>query len=134
MTLTGVKYNNVQESFEMGGPYIGELEFHGKLVEGKFLADGEKLSQDKSKLVFSQHLGFYNKGFLGLKTIREFRILVYDENTNSFFRSKTQYEALAIEKMKDDIITFHIAFHTEIDSYKRTIVFNEMNFNKVEIS
>ena len=63
MTLSGITYNNVQESFGMGGPYIGELDFNGCQIEGRFLADVEKLSKDKSKIVFSQFLGTKKKGF-----------------------------------------------------------------------
>ena len=133
MTLSGIIYKNVQESFGMGGPYIGELKFQGKKINGEFLADGEKLSQDKSKLVFSQYLGFEHKGILGLRVVREFRILVYDEETNSFYQSKTQYEALSIEKMTGQAITFHLAFHTDIDIYRRTLDFNENNFNPIEM-
>lgn len=134
MTISGIKYNNVQESFGMGGPYIGDLEFQGKSINGKFLADGEKLSKDKSKLIFSQYLGLKRVGFFGNKTIREFRILIYDQETNSFYQSKEQYEALVIENMIGDIITFHIAFHTEMERHKRTIRFTDENFHRVEMN
>jgi hypothetical protein len=134
MKLSGIKYNNVQESFGMGGPYIGNLEFQGKPINGEFLADGEKLSQDKSKFVFSQYLGFKKAGFLGIKTIQEFRIIIYDEKTTSFYQSQAQYEALAIENMIGDIITFHNAFHTDMERYKRTIRFTDENFYRIEMN
>lgn len=133
MNLTGIIYHNVQESFGMGGPYIGELEFKGDLINGQFLADGEKLSNDKTKLIFSRYIGSKNKGFLGLRKVREFRILVYDEPTNLFYQSKSDYEALAIEKMVENKIYFHVAFHTETKSYSRTIKFNDEDFTKIDL-
>ena len=116
----------------MGGPFIGKLEFQDKLMECEYLADGEKLSADKNRIVFSKYIGSKKQGIFGLKTKREFQILVYEERTNSFFQSKDTYEALAIEKIVNDKITFHIAFHTEMESFKREINFNEQNFNKLD--
>jgi hypothetical protein len=131
MTLTEIKYHDVQESFGMSGPYIGNLEFRGKMIDGQFLADGEKLSEDKKRIVFSKYLGFKKKGILRQNTIREFRILIYDEPTDSFYQSRTKYEALAIESMIGNKIMFHLAFHTEIKSYQRELDFNDQNFEKI---
>lgn len=134
MDLAQIKYHNVQESFGMGGPYLAELEFKGKLISGKFLADSETLNEDKSKIVFSRFLTQYSAGFLGLKTKRDFRIFIYDTNDDKFFQSKESFECLAIEKMESNRITFHKAFHTEIEKFRDSIEFNTTNFNEIEIT
>lgn len=131
MTLSEIIYHDVNESFGMGGPYIGKLEFHGEMIEGEFLADNEKLSNDKSRLVFSKYNGTKKTGFFGLKSIRDFKILIYDELTNSWYESKQSFEALAIENMVENIITFHIAFHTEFAKFRRQVGFNLQNFIEI---
>lgn len=118
----------------MGGPYLGELEFKGKLISGKFLADSETLSEDKSKIVFSRFLTQYSTGFLGLNTKRDFRILLYDTAEDKFFQSKESFEYLAIEKMESNLITFHKAFHTEIEKFRDSIKFDKTNFDEIEIT
>jgi len=130
MTLKGVKYHEVQESFAMGGPYIGKLEFRSVFLESEYLADGEKLSEDRSKIVFSKYLGFSKKGIFR-KVKRDFRILVYEELTDAFFQSRNSFEALAIERMINNQITFHVAFHTKIKRFERVIEFNERNFERI---
>lgn len=132
--LAQIKYQNVQESFGMGGPYIGELEFKGKLISGKFLADSETLNKDKNMIVFSRFLTQDSAGFLGLKTKRDFRIFLYDVVKDKFFQSKKSFECLAIEKMENNLITFHKAFHTEIEKFRDSIEFNETNFDEIEIT
>jgi len=69
MTQSEIIYHNVQESFGMGGPYLGELEFKGQLVHGTFLADGECLSKDRSKMVFSQFTTVPIRRVLWTKTV-----------------------------------------------------------------
>ncbi len=134
LDLAQIKYHNVQESFGMGGPYIGELEFQEKLISGKFLADSETLNEDRSKVVFSRFLTQYSAGFLGLKTKRDFRIFIYDTNEDKFFQSKESFECLAIEKMESNQITYYEAFHTEVDKYRDSIEFNTTNFEEIEIT
>ncbi|UGS24494.1 hypothetical protein [Flavobacterium channae] len=131
MDFKEIKYNNVQESFGMGGPYIGELEFKGKLLDGKFLADNKKLSLDKSRVVFSKYVGSKKTGLFGFKSKREFKILIYDEPTNSFYQSKESFEALAIKSILNEDIVYHIAFHLEIKEFERHIKFNDQNFIKI---
>lgn len=132
--LAQIKYHNVQESFGMGGPYIGELEFKGKMISGKFLADSETLNTDKNMIVFSRFLAQNSTRFLGLKTKRDFRILLYDVVRDKFFQSKKSFECLAIEKMENNLITYHKAFHTEIEKFRDSIEFNEINFDEIEIT
>ncbi|MEN8194531.1 MAG: hypothetical protein ABFS12_17055 [Bacteroidota bacterium] len=132
--LEQIKYHNIQESFGMGGPYLGELEFNGNDISGKFLADSEILNEDKSKIVFSRLLTQYSGGFQGLKSKRDFRIFIYDTNENKFFQSKESFECLAIEKMERNQITFHRSFHTKIYKYRDSIDFNMTNFDEIEIT
>jgi hypothetical protein len=133
MDLSKIKYHNVQESFGMGGPYIGQLEFNGKMISKKFLADSETVSSDKTKIIFSRFVNQEKSGFLGLRIRRDFRIFIYDEPTNCYYQSKDSFDCLAIEKMEGDIIIFHKAFHTSIDKFRDSIEFNDKNFDKIEI-
>ncbi len=133
MDLVDIKYHDVQESFGMGGPYLGELEFKGKLITGKFLADSEIFSGDKERIVFSRYLGQYTTGFLGLRTKYDFRIFVYDIKENRFYQSKNSYDCLSIEKMTGNFITFYHAFHTTYSDYRDTIEFSFENFERIEI-
>ena len=116
----------------MGGPCIGRLEINGNLFDGEYLADGEKLSRDKTRIVFSKHLGFEKTGQFGLQIKRDFRILIYDEPSDSFYQSKSSYEALSIENMVADKITFHVAFHTEMNTDRRDLDFNAQNFDIID--
>ena len=131
MTLSEIKYFDVNESFGMGGPYIGKLEFQGKIIDGKYLADNEKLSKDKSKIIFSKYIGTKKAGILGLRFIKEFKILIYDDLTHFWYQSRNSFEALAIENMVESTITFHIAFHTETTKFRRQVEFNLQNFDIV---
>ncbi len=56
MILSGLIYNDVTESFRMEGTYLGTLKFKGKLLNRKFLTDGEKLSQDKRKVIECRYI------------------------------------------------------------------------------
>ena len=132
MTLSGIIYHDVEESFRMAGPYMGTLNFKGQFLNGRFLADGERLSQDKRKLIFSRFVGVRKSGLFGLGSQRMFHILIYDEIEDEFYQSVKSYECLAIERMEDKVITFHEAFHTSTDEFKQTIEFNENNFKKIE--
>jgi hypothetical protein len=131
MTLTGIIYHDVQESFSMDGPYLGELTFRDKKLPGKFLADGERLSKDKSNLVLSKYSGDKKKGLFGLGKQRCFHIIVYNENKNQFYQSNDTFDCLSIEKMDGIKITYHLAFHNSHEKYRRIIEFNTQNFTEI---
>ena len=131
MNLKRVIYIDVKEFFGMSGPYIGKLIFLDQLLHNEFVADAEKISEERDKIVFAQYLGQGKNGFLNLFWKRIFKILVYNEKTKSFFQSKTNYEALCIEKMEKDVITFHKAFHTEMNEFRNNIQFNRKDFLEI---
>ena len=108
--LAQIRYHNVQESFGMGGPYIGELEFKGKLISGKFLADSETLNKDKNMIVFSRFLTQYSAGLLGLKTKRDFRILLRITSYNVCYTKLLRNETLQSVNNEsfDSILTLSI--------------------------
>ncbi|UTW62662.1 hypothetical protein KFE98_00460 [bacterium SCSIO 12741] len=132
MRLSNLRYQDVEESFGMGGPYLGTLEFNGEILNRRFLANGEKLSLNKTKIVLAQYSGNRNDGILGLSLQRVFHIVVYDEVVDEFYQSIDSFESLTIEKMEGNLITFHEAFHTSLNEFKRTVKFTEKNFNKME--
>lgn len=133
-TMSEIKYIEIEESFGMGGPYLGKLEFQGKILDGKYIADGEKISNDSTKVIFSKFLGYYQVGSLLKVSKRDFRILVFEKPTMSFFQSIASFELLCIKKMEGNIITFHKAFHTKIHDFENQIEFDEKNFEKLLVT
>lgn len=131
MELTEIIYHDVQESFGFGGPFIGKLEFQDAFLDGEYLVDGEKRSDDGGKVVFCKYIGLSKRGIFGLRTKRDFRMLVYDQSSDSFFQSKTGYEALSIDKMIGNKILFHVAFHTGTKHLERAILFDKEHFEEV---
>jgi hypothetical protein len=123
MINTDIKYFDVRESIGMGGPFLGRLSINGCVIPGRFLVDNEKVISSQKCIVFSRLVG---EGFK-----RDFRIFIYNAGDERFFQSKTSYTCLAIEEMKDELITFHKAFHTSFSEYRDSIEFNRSHFEEV---
>lgn len=120
-----INFQNVQESFGMGGPYLGDLFLRDNKLRGKFLADNQKYSDDKKYLLLS-----WLKGELGFIS-RDFRIMIIDRKTNKFYQSKKIESALYIVRMNDGVITYHQAFHDGIKKFEREIKFDRANFEEI---
>jgi|GEM_PF-2707129 len=135
--LENLKYEDVQESFGMGGPYLGELKINGKKVRNKFLVDNEKYSANFKFICLVQYKGrkLLGKNFLKIFTFqvrkKDFRIVLINSETEEIFESNFLGEALFVEKMQDNKIIYFEAFHYGIEKFKREIEFNDINFKKV---
>lgn len=132
MNLTEILYHDVKESFGMGGPHLGVLEFKGQLLNGIYLADGERLSQDRSKLIFSRLVGEKKTGMFNSTRNRKFHILIYDSIEDEFYQSIKSYPCLAIEGMEGNLVIFHEAFHISSKKFRRTSKFNDDNFTRIK--
>jgi hypothetical protein len=118
----------------MGGPYLGELSFHGRKMNGRFLMDHIIASQNNKYLLFSKWLPDFKKkvhllGFFPYnRWCRCFKIFIYDTSSNTFYEQIGFQKCLYISSMIESNIIYHEAFHDQLEVYRREIEFNIHNF------
>lgn len=133
MNLTNIIYNDVQESFSMGGPYLGSLDFNGMLSKNQFVADAEKISSDKTKIALCKYSGTTKQGIFKPRK-RHFHLIVFFEKTQVFYQSIKSFDALSVESFIGNTIVFHEAFHNSTKKYQREIIFSSSNFKEISNS
>lgn len=116
-----VKFENAQECFGMAGPWLADCFLNNKRLKGKYLVDNFAFSTDYNLLLLSRYYDSPTRD-------RDFRIVVGDFDADSYFISKTHYNALFIESIKLDTIVFHRAFHDKNPTFKEIIKFSSDNF------
>ncbi len=135
--LEDIKYENIQESFGMGGPSLGSLKIKGEKVRNLFLVDNEKYSIDHRFILLVEYRGkeIVNRKVLKVinvkKRIRSCRIIILDIKTKEIYESLHLGESLFVEEMKGNRITYFKAFHNGIEKFKAHIIFNSENFHKI---
>lgn len=138
--LEDIKFYDVEESFGMGGPFLGRVEIKGKRVRNKFFADNDKYLLDQKFISLVEYKGekFENRTFLNIikyqRRVKDFRIILINTQSEDIFESKYLAEALFVEEMKNNIIIYYEAFHNEIQYFKRKIEFNEDNFQRINLA
>ena len=119
-----IKFENAQEYFGMAGPWLADCFLDDKRLKEKFLVDNFAFSTDNNLLVLSRYSDSPSRD-------REFRIIVGDCNADSYFISKSHYNALFIESINFDTIVFHKAFHDKNPTFREKIQFSSENFLKI---
>lgn len=136
--LEDIKFYDVEESFGMGGPSLGRMKIKGKRVRNKFFADNDRYSFGQHFICLVEYKGerLENRKFLNIisyqKRKKDFRIILIDTQSEDIFESEPLSEALFVEEMTNNKITYYEAFHNGIQDFKREIEFNGNNFKKIE--
>lgn len=136
--LEDIKFYDVEESFGMGGPFLGRMEIRGKRTRSKFFADNNKYLLDQKFISLVEYKGerFENRNFFNIinyqKKVKDFRIILIDTQTEDIFESDFLGEALFVEEIKNNKIIYYKAFHNGIQHFIKEIEFNETNFKKIE--
>ena len=112
-----IEYFDYSESFGMSGPWIGCLKLDEKVLKYKYLHDNYLQSDDKKLYVFNlyQPEKYKRKFLFGLIRSdfenRKFRILVFNSETEKWFKSVNYWESLFLTRLGENSIFFTKAFH-----------------------
>ncbi len=135
--LEDINYQNVEESFGMGGPLMGDVYLQENKLKGRFLVDNDKYSDDKQYLLLSRWRGeieIHTKilGFIPMVRLgKDFRIVIIERATNKIYQSQTIESALYIVNMLNGLITYYQAFHDGIKKFERSMNFSEETFKEI---
>jgi hypothetical protein len=132
-----IEFTDPQESLGMGGPYLANCYLSDKKLKHRFLVDNYFFSKNENILFLNRYTTKQQKKVLGLFNAtannRDFRIIACDLSLNCFYISIQTFDHLYLQEIKNDLIYYYVAFHSDLLAYQRTIPFTDKFFAKYDI-